>query len=262
MRCFVISAIGGPETRTRRRADNVYNYIIRPALEGKLSAVRADLLELPGVITNQVIELLLESELVVADLTGRNPNVYYELALRHVSRKPCVQLIEEGEILPFDIATVRTVTVNSQDLGSASRCRQELKEQISAVLAPGYNSESPISSSIDLLEFRHSHNPLERAAAEVLAVLGEVRVELQAMSAGRQPKDSGGGHDDTRATADEFLVLRRAVRELAKEGVISVGALRQLQEMVELDSPNLANWLGVLASRRALDIKDLDTDLR
>lgn len=254
----MICAIGGPGTAIRHRADNVYNYIVKPALGRRLSAIRADRLRMPGIITNQVIELLLESDLVLADLTGRNPNVYYELALRHMSRRPCIQLIEEGEELPFDIAATRTVMVNSQDLESANRCRQELTDQISAVLTPGYRAESPITSSIDVLEFRRSHNPLERAAAEVLALLGELRLELQTLGPGGQRGHGGGLDLGSSTTADEFLVLRRAIRELSKEGVISPGVLRRLQEAVQFDSPGLASWLGVLNSRRVSAASDFE----
>lgn len=248
MQCFVICAIGGPGTTIRRRADSIYNNIIRPAV-GEIMPVRADLLESPGVITNQVVELLLESELVIADLTGRNPNVYYELALRHITRKPCIQLIEEGEDLPFDIANTRTLKINSYDLESASRCRQELEKQIATVLKAGYTPESPISSSIDLLEFRQSHNPMERAAAEVLALMGEIRLELHTL--GSEERKDGSGDGSRAEEGDEFLILRRAIREASKEGSISDHALRRLQELVQIESPELASWLGVLASRRA-----------
>ncbi len=251
MQCFVICAIGGIGTPIRRRADNIYNHIVKPAV-GDIIPVRADLLDSPGVITNQVVELLLESELVIADLTGGNPNVYYELALRHISRKPCIQLIEEGEALPFDIANMRTVQVNSRDLESANRCREDLEKQIATVLASGYIPESPISSSIDLLEFRNSHNPMDRAAAEMLALIGEIRLELHAIGAD-QRKDNSGDGPLTEEEEDEFLVLRRAVREASKEGSISAYGLRRLQELVQFDSPGLASWLGVLASRRATD---------
>ena len=40
------------------------------------------------MITSQVLQHVTEDALVVADLTGRNPNVFYELALRHAIRKP------------------------------------------------------------------------------------------------------------------------------------------------------------------------------
>src|SRR5690242_1093880 len=92
--CFVISEIGEENSEIRRRADDVLKYVIAPAAIdcGYEDPVRADQLPDPGIITSQIIQYLVESPLVVADLTGRNPNVFYELAVRHATGKPVVQM--------------------------------------------------------------------------------------------------------------------------------------------------------------------------
>src|SRR5437016_10492301 len=88
--CFVISPIGDEGSEVRRRSDQVLKHIVRPAARkcGYSSIVRADQMSKPGLITAQVIQCLVNSNLVVADLTGHNPNVFYELAVRHAIRKP------------------------------------------------------------------------------------------------------------------------------------------------------------------------------
>lgn len=102
--CFVIAPIGDEGSEERRRSDGILNYIVRPAAEELgLTAVRADEIARPGSITLQVIEHVLEAQAVVADLTEHNPNVFYELGIRHTARKPTVLIAEEGERLPFDV---------------------------------------------------------------------------------------------------------------------------------------------------------------
>src|SRR5438128_2309435 len=107
--CFVISPVGDEGSDIRKRADQILKHVISPIVkELGYEPVRSDQISKPGVITGQIIEHLIEDSLVVADLTGYNPNVFYELAVRHAVRKPVVQLRKKGEPLPFDVAPVRT----------------------------------------------------------------------------------------------------------------------------------------------------------
>ena len=107
--CFVISPIGEANSPERLRSDQVFRHMIKPIVESMEYKVdRADLITTPGIITNQIIERLLESNLVIADLTDHNPNVFYELALRHAFGKPVIPIIKEGQRIPFDNNQVRT----------------------------------------------------------------------------------------------------------------------------------------------------------
>src|ERR1700686_4966934 len=87
--CFFIAPIGEPGSDDRKRSDGVLKFIVdRAAEELGLKAVRADEIGQPGQITHQVISHILGARAVVADLTTRNPNVFYELAVRHTLRLP------------------------------------------------------------------------------------------------------------------------------------------------------------------------------
>lgn len=72
--CFVISPIGDPDSATRKRADQVLKHIVGPAAEScDYTALRADEIDTPGMITSQVIQHVVNATLVIADLTERNP---------------------------------------------------------------------------------------------------------------------------------------------------------------------------------------------
>lgn len=93
--CFVVGPIGEPDSEIRKRADDLLNYIIKEVLgEGTsfdMLVDRSDEMQKPGLIPQQIIERVVHADLVVADLADlENPNVMYELALRHVSREPVV----------------------------------------------------------------------------------------------------------------------------------------------------------------------------
>ncbi len=128
---------------------------------------------------SQIIERLLDDPLVVADLSGHNPNVFYELAIRHAVRKPVIHLIQVGETIPFDVAQNRAILLDHTDLDSAAQARRELVKQIRAVEADPTKVDTPISMAIDIQALRRSDNPADKSAAEVLALLQEVRADIR-----------------------------------------------------------------------------------
>ena len=81
-RCFVISPIGESGSPTREHADDVFEFIIKPAMdELGIQVYRADHSQQIGRITEQMFNSILEEDLCVAILTFFNPNVFYELAV-------------------------------------------------------------------------------------------------------------------------------------------------------------------------------------
>lgn len=177
--CFVIAPIGEPDTEIRRRSDQILQYIIRPAVESLgYTAVRADEIDEPGIITSQVIQHVSEAPLVVADLTGHNPNVFYELAIRHAIRKPYVQIIQKGESIPFDVAAARTIFVDHRDLDMVDAAKNQIIEQTRNLESNSSSPESPISVAVDLQSLRQSEDPEQRSLADVLSTLSEIQGRL------------------------------------------------------------------------------------
>jgi hypothetical protein len=130
--CFVIGPIGNshaahgsPERETYEDSLHVMAEVIEPACaKYGLSPVRADSLARAGEITTQIFRRLREDDIVIADLTDANPNVMYELGLRHTRDKLTIQIGEFGR-LPFDISTIRTIQFSRSGVGLI-KARDEL----------------------------------------------------------------------------------------------------------------------------------------
>jgi hypothetical protein len=169
---FLICPIGEVGSEIRKRADQILKHVIEPvASENGYKVIRADKISEPGIITSQIINHIINDELVIADLTGHNPNVFYELAVRHSLKKPIVQLIQKDEKIPFDVSTTRTIPVDHKDLDSVDDAKRELTKQIQAVEKDPSKVDSPISNAMDLQVLKQSQNPELKVMADVKALM-------------------------------------------------------------------------------------------
>lgn len=138
-RCFVIMPIGdkaspvGDPLRVRYEAGvQLIEKVIEPACaENGLEPIRADELSRPGEIPEQVFRLLRDSPVVIADVTEGNPNVMYELGLRHSKDLLTLHIGETGT-LPFDISSIRTIPFSRTAAGYI-----DLRDALSKALATG-----------------------------------------------------------------------------------------------------------------------------
>lgn len=143
--CFIICPIGDEGSETRRRSDTLLKHVLSPVLiSNGYNAIRADHIPKVGMITTQIINLIIECPLVIADLSSSNPNVFYELAIRHAIREPYVQVISKGEKIPFDVGAVRTVEIDLGDLDSVDKAKTEIDRQIKE-FSKGHKPDSPIT---------------------------------------------------------------------------------------------------------------------
>lgn len=117
-KCFVISPIGAEGSAERDHADDVFRFIIEPAMKDfDIKPVRSDHMSESGRISEQMFREILRSDLCVVVLTGLNPNVFYELAVAQSAARPVVILIEEGHELPFDVQDLRCVIYSMRRIG-------------------------------------------------------------------------------------------------------------------------------------------------
>ena len=245
--CFVISPIGEPDSETRKRSDQVLKHVVRPAANScGYKAVRADEIDKPGIITSQVIQHVVNADLVVADLTERNPNVFYELAIRHALKKPLVQIIRKGEAIPFDVAATRTIYVDHQDLDSVEAAKNEIVEQIKALEKDSSDIETPISVSIDLQFLRQSEKPEERSLADLVAAVVDLRAGLSRVELQIATKDQQGLLDEIQTELralsmrlDEYLDEYLEVKQIPgiRRGRFYPMMIRELLHIAPQSSP-------------------------
>lgn len=178
--CFVIGPIGEEGSDFRQHADDLFDLIIKPVVESTefgYRADRADKIRKPGHITNQIIKMIKEADLVVADLSHRNPNAFYELALRHALGTPIIHMIRDADTIPFDVTSYRTIKFNL-DLRGGEKAKAELANQVRSTKEDGFEPQNPILDALGVIELEKSSNPVDNAQAVVLQSITDLRNQV------------------------------------------------------------------------------------
>lgn len=146
MKVFVISPIGSPGTEKHHKATLTLDYIIKKALpEDRWEVTRGDASLSPDSIGHDIIKRINEADLVVADLTDHNANVFYELAIAHGWDKPVIHIIEDGQAIPFDIADLRVVSYKLSDPASVDRTINIVSGMSQEVMKSDYKPITPLT---------------------------------------------------------------------------------------------------------------------
>lgn len=150
--CFILSPIGGENTKIRKRADKIYEKVIKPVIEPKYKALRADEIHETGLITRQVIQHIINDPLVIADLSMKNPNVFYELGIRHTLKKPTILIMtkKKGEESPFDTYISRTIYYNINSNKNILKARKDISKKITAIENNNFEVDYQIPVEFDL----------------------------------------------------------------------------------------------------------------
>jgi len=135
-------------------SDYIYNEMIKPALEEALSSrqytyhVHREVdKNTPGAITREIIRHIAAADIVIADLTGQNPNVFLELGVRFALRnKVTILLAQEKTITPFDISNYRTIFYK---IVKKDNVICQIADAISVGLSPKRNSDSLVFDAFE-----------------------------------------------------------------------------------------------------------------
>jgi len=152
--CFVMMPF-------RPQTDELYRSLIKPAVERHgLVALRADEIYATGSITEQIRVAIQQSRVCVADVSGRNPNVLYEIGIAHTLGKPTVLLTQDTSDVPFDLRAIRLIQYQLEALEAA---RASLERSLQHILG-----EDRLDEAERLIEAG-----MHRAAVAVLGILLE-----------------------------------------------------------------------------------------
>jgi hypothetical protein len=127
--CFVMMPFAAP-------VGGYYSTVYEPAIrKAGLTPVRADA-EIfgTGKIMDQIWRGLNSAKVLVAELTGRNPNVFYELGLAHALDKPVVLVSSNEDDVPFDLQQIRVIYYDMKDPFWGQKLIDKIAENVASAI--------------------------------------------------------------------------------------------------------------------------------
>lgn len=152
MRCFVMMPYGTTES-AQKEYNRIYKLLIRSAVEEcGLTCIRSDIEGKGGHIMSNVLDDLANDEIAIADLSGLNWNVAYELGIRHVMKKQGTILICNDETpLPFDVQSLNIFIYPKNWLDDMESLCEKLKVIIKNRVEGVTSNDSPVHEKYPFL---------------------------------------------------------------------------------------------------------------
>ena len=158
--------------------DKIFDDLIKPALEEVGYDVnRADSILSQQNILKDVVRGIAEADLVVADLTSVNPNVFYELGISHTMQKHTVLLTQSVEDVPFDLKSYRVIQY-SVHFAEAPQLSQALKGVAEKAKSGQLGFGNPVADFLP--EMRGvEFPPVNKAEKAMIEAEGEGKVKTE-----------------------------------------------------------------------------------
>lgn len=154
IKCFVIMPFGNPsiDPEHKKRLDHIYSEWIKPTVESvsisaygvkTITCHRGDKENRPGEIIDHILEHLILADIVIADLSGKNPNVFYELGVRHAVKKNTILIADNIADIPFDLRGQRAIPYQYDPIRLVE-FRELLKATICNVITTDIQIDNPV----------------------------------------------------------------------------------------------------------------------
>lgn len=212
---FVISPIGAPGSDTHKRFMLSLDYIVKKALPvDRWEVIRADMESAPDSITGRVIRRIVESDLIVADLSNQNPNVFYELAVAHGYKRPVVHIMQAGQSVPFDVGDQRVIFYDLTDPASVDGAVLALSSAATHARGDAHGAKNPLTEFEIFAEIR-AGDASDDAGPVVADALVELSHQVQRLARRLELQESRTALDGTSYGSVRIRTSSQAQREAA-----------------------------------------------
>jgi hypothetical protein len=263
--CFVISPIGSDGSSAYTKFKEILEYIIKPAFNEsgfKYTVIRADDIDRAGSFIKDILESIYSAHLVIADLTGQNPNVFYELGVRHSLRPRTILISQNLDDIPSDLREYRTI-IYGTSAKEAAAFKEKIKKFLTEIKQEPDRPDNPVLDRLGSV----IENKLSQVEEERDTLKAEIAKLLSGARSTPYPHTS---HPDIRKRFDRILNLKNA----EKQGVLG-GSFTKGEESFKLpygqgnfalyflkNGKTIEGFWYVSIQDRAMDINEELSDVR
>jgi hypothetical protein len=162
--CFVIMPIADGHGYESGHFGRVYEHLLKPAItKAGYNAIRADDTNKTDYIVVGIIQRIVDSEMVLCDFSAKNPNVMYELGIRHAFNKPVILVKDKQTDKVFDIQGLRYTEYDSSlRIDSVQKDIDKISKSITETAA---SKPDDINSVIQLAGIKAAETPVDRTVS-------------------------------------------------------------------------------------------------
>jgi hypothetical protein len=214
--CFVISPIGNLGTERHAKFKEVLEYVIKAGVKTSgynLQVLRADDIDRAGSFIKDILDSLYSSHVVIADLTEQNPNVFYELGVRHALSPRTILIAQSIDDIPSDLREYRTIVYDTSAKGAAEFSAR-LTKFLGEMQKEPERPDNPVLDRIGSI--------FENRVAALEAEKQQLKNDLAAVLQRGQPKEKKTSQTSVSIRFDRITKLVGAERQIL-EGAFKRG---------------------------------------
>lgn len=266
--CGIVRPIAAMGTYDRAHWQDVHDIVAEAAREVGFSLKLVSETDAAGVILSDIVTNLYFNEIVIADVSGRNPNVMFELGMRMAFEKPVIIITDDDTPFSFDISPVRHIQYpRSLRFSKINKFKDELGSSIVATLAA--------------TKERGHKGYLQQFGRIEVTKVGEQQVELSELAEGiqdlrrtvaslvtRQPSEQRSPADPwmQKISGHDLFVTTDKVDIKSLEGELTISISKSLTEQVmtalgRLSGVNARRSRMFEGDRRIIWVKPVDAEL-
>jgi len=229
--------------------DAVFSNLVKPALEKVgYDVKRADSILNQQNILKDIVRGIEEANLVVADLTSLNANVFYELGISHTMQKPTVLLTQSSEDIPFDLSSYRVI-LYSTHFNEAPQLSQKLKEVGEKVKSGKLGFGNPVTDFLPQMRGR-KFPPVTKDKRAVMETEGEREIETEEEEKGIWDFVI----DSEKSMKDITECMERMTKATQEIGENTRQRTTEVQKIVKSGLPGTASRVHKITSAVAMDM--------